>query len=419
MNQDPTIEDFEGNLMVGLVQCPENFPINLKPHHFERSVHRDIFTTMTRLKSQGKSWDLPILYAEGNSDEKRWLGAFNTLWYSHPHLISVYADRLRNSYRQRISADVMKEVETDLGFVEPFEFQSRLGRKLAEEETENQTVSMKQAGSQLCAHLEKANLEGGVSGITTGFSGLDKYFNGFQPSRLYILAARPSMGKSALMLNFAVNAAKADFTIYTHCLEESILSITTRALSRETGIDNESLQRGRIAKHEWIKVFDGVSQLSELRFFLNEQTNIGPEQLCNSVRAQNLKTPIDMVFIDHIQEIQKKRESWHHDISEAAGMFKALAKDLKIPVLVVSQLSRSVEQSTDKRPLLSHLKESGDIEAKADVVLLLFREVYYKPETADKSLAELSIAKNRDGRVGTFHLHWNPSEMKFGERLVG
>lgn len=412
------ISEIEGVIVATAAVHCEMLPFEIKPEHFNNPLYSELWSLMLRLKSKGDLWDLCLLYQATDSISCRaWLRDFVPDILASEALQKFYMKYLKDNYRKRLTEKVIREVDEEFGYHEPFEIQSRLSKKLAEDETENTTKSFREAALEVCRNLEIAKEEGGITGITTGMRNLDAYFNGFQPSRLYILAARPSMGKSALMLNFALNAAKASHSIYIHCLEESMDAFTKRALSHLTGIDNEAIQRGRFRDDQWSGIHDGVSKLSNLPVFINETANITAEQICNSVRAHHLRFPIEMVFVDHIQDLRRKSDNWHHDISEAAGLFKQLAKDLKIPVLIVSQLNRSVEQSANKKPALSHLKESGDIEAKADVIMLLFREAYYNPNV-DKSLAELLIGKNRDGRTGNFYLHWNAEQMKFGERLV-
>lgn len=410
-------EDLEGYLAFSVACFHDKFPEGVRSEYFENPLYQQVWKLFEKYRSQGKGWDIPILYSDGDEKIKRWLGDVTPEWELLPSLIPVYSEKLRDTYRNRLAVTVMREIEEDRGFVDPYEFQSRLNKKLVEDGADILTLTLKKASSESFSKFEKIKEEGGLAGITTGIKNLDRYFNGFQPSRLYILAARPSMGKSALMLNFALNAARDGRSIYVHCLEESMHSFTTRAYANVTGIDNELLQTGRFSKSQWPEIVKGLEKLSSLPMFINEKSGLTPEQICHSIRAQHSKFPLEMVCIDHLQEIRRKSDSWHHDISDAAGMFKDLAKDLKIPVLLVSQLNRAVEQSADKKPQLSHLKESGDIEQKADVIMLLFREAYYKKE-ANESFADLNIAKNRDGKTGTFYLHWNPATMRFRERLM-
>lgn len=390
------------------------FPTEVKPAYFSNKLFQQMWIELEKLHSKRQAWDISLLYLhfEQNKKAQEFIRDFVLDEFVPESLLESYILKLKEEYKKRIVISIMNEVEEEFGHYEPYEFQARLAKKLAENEDDKQAVSSKIAMLELCKNLEKAKEEGGLTGITTGISIIDSYFNGFQPSRLYILAARPSMGKSALMLNFALSAAKDGNSVYVHCLEESLNSFSTRMLSNNSGIDNDSLQRGKFQDSAWDKIHSSIHTLSQLPIRISDSASITAEKLCNSIRAQNLKSPIDIVFIDHIQDLQKKSDSWHHDISEACGLFKSLAKELRIPVVVISQLSRGVEAQSDKKPLLSHLKESGDLEAKADVIMLLYREAYYKPE-ADKTCAELFVAKNRDGKTGGFKLKWNSSILKF------
>lgn len=408
------IENIEKTIISTVLTHCHLFSIEIKPAFFSDKLFKEIWKELEILNSKREKWDLQTLYLhfETNKKAQEFIKNFGLDTFIPTSLLESYTKKLKNEYKKRIVEETMTEVEEEFGHYEPYQFQARLTKKLAENEDDLKIVTSKTAMLELSRNLEKAKEEGGLTGITTGISVIDSYFNGFQPSRLYILAARPSMGKSALMMNFATSAAKEGNHVYIHCLEESLNSFSTRVLSNSSGIDNDLLQRGKFKDSDWPKILNSINSISNLPISISDSSNITAEKLCNSIYAQNLKNPINMVFIDHIQDLKKTKESWHHDISEACGLFKSLAKELKIPVLVVSQLSRGVETQTDKKPMLSHLKESGDLEAKADVIMLLYREAYYKPE-ADKTCAELFVAKNRDGRTGGFKLKWNSNILNF------
>jgi replicative DNA helicase len=406
----------EVSYLWAIVNHCEQFDPSIKPESFSNPLLRSVYNKICLMFESGKkAWDFSTLYMElKRFEDKEWL---NTNMDSPilPSLIPAYADSLKKAYRTRMVEETMKEIVDATGGADPDAFHKRLGEKLIEVKEVEQTKDGGQIAKEIYSHLETAFEKGGLTGIPCGFRQLNDMFNGFQPSRLYVLAARPSMGKSALTLNFLLSAARNDSRAYMHCLEESLVSFSARMLSNLSLVDNEAIQRGRILPAEWQAITDATGKLSKLKIHINDKTGVTAKQICESVHKLNAKEKVDIVFVDHLQDIARSQDSWHHDISESCAQFKNLAKDLKIPVILVSQLNRGVEQRQDKRPQLSDLKESGDIEAKADVVMLLYRDEYYNPNTIDESVLEVKISKNRDGRLGLFRLAWDPAHMKYKE----
>lgn len=416
MQTQTRLTDMEHRLITALILAPEcrEDAGRVHGHHFANTTCRKMWELFEQFGAQGKPWDLPTLYVAGDVEVKNWICKFDIdTWFQPPSLIKQYADHVRQGYMERLAAEVMTEL-SHKGKIDPAEFQSTLQTRLSSEDPEQSMQTMKTASLDAYKQIEAASEHGGLLGVETGFSQLNEFFRGFQKEKLYILAARPSMGKSALMLNIAMNAASNGRVIYIQALEEGCRSIAMRAFARTARVSNESLQKGNISDQNWQKVTDALGEIGSLPIFIDQQSTLTAQEICRRIRIAHQKCKLDLVCIDHLQEVIGDSTSRHLEISEACSYFKSIAKELQIPVLLVSQLSRVVEHGADKRPMLSHLKESGDIEQKADVVMMLFRQHYYdKKAPADE--VELIIPKNRDGRTGSLRMYWEPKFMNFTE----
>lgn len=409
-------DQVEANYLWAVINRSSDFDEDIKPEFFENSLFRSIYQRLTQLRTQGlNEWDFSTLYLKFKREEDRsWLAA-NDNEPIVSSLVCSYKEAIIGRYKKRLVERLLNEILTASGEVDPYDFHKALGERLVTTKKRLHAKDGRQVAKELYSHIEQAKEQGGLTGINCGFRAFNELFNGFQPGRLYVLAARPSMGKSALALNFVLNAAKSGARAYIHCLEESLISFSSRMLSNLSLVDNEAIQRGRFNDQQWGPITEASGKLAQLKIHINDKANITAKQIIEEIKFTHSQTPVEFVVIDHIQDIARTQDSWHHDISESCGLFKALAKDLNIPVLIISQLNRGVEQRQDKRPILSDLKESGDIEAKADVVFLLYRDEYYNPHTIDKGIVEIKVSKNRDGRIGMLRLGWEPNFMKFKE----
>lgn len=248
----------------------------------------------------------------------------------------------------------------------------------------------------------------GVTGIPTVYKKLNQMTSGFQKSDLIVLAARPSMGKTAITLSLASHAAQCGLTVGFFSLEMSAEQITLRLLSGESGVAHQKIRNATISSDEWVQLTHVASEMAERKFFIDDT----PSQSIMEVRAKarRLKQEHDLQFlvIDYLQLIRgsQRFENRHQEVSEISRSLKALAKELDIPIIAISQLSRAVDARVDKRPMLSDLRESGAIEQDADLIMFLYRDVVYHPETENPSLAELIIGKQRNGPTGTVYMHF-------------
>ena len=268
------------------------------------------------------------------------------------------------------------------------------------------------------AELEKLyNQKGNVTGITTGFIDLDNKTAGLHNSDLIIIAARPAMGKSAFAINLATNAAiKANVPAVIFNLEMSKEQVGNRILCSEAMVDSNKIRTGQIEDEDWMKLATTLGELSEAPIYIDHTPGISIMEIRAKCRKLKLEKNIGLIVIDYLQLIQgtgKKNASREQEISEISRSLKILAKELDVPVIALSQLSRTAERRDDKRPMLSDLRESGAIEQDADIVIFLYRDDYYNEDTEKKNVAEVILAKHRGGSTGTVELAWMPSYTKF------
>ncbi|MEG0872355.1 MAG: replicative DNA helicase [Clostridia bacterium] len=264
--------------------------------------------------------------------------------------------------------------------------------------------------------------KGKVSGIESGFVDLDTKTSGLNPADLIIIAARPAMGKSAFMLNIANFVAMHQKTpVMVFSLEMSKEQMVNRILSSEAEVDNMKIRNADLTSEEWLKLGQASGRLSELPLYIDDTPGLSSAELRAKCRKAKLEKNIGLVVIDYLQlmESKTKSPSRQQEISEISRSLKILAKELSIPVIALSQLSRATESRVDHRPMLSDLRESGAIEQDADIVMFLHREDYYDAETENKNVAEVIIAKNRNGSTGTVELAWLGQYTKFANLYRG
>lgn len=262
-----------------------------------------------------------------------------------------------------------------------------------------------------------------VSGIESGFIDLDKKISGLNPSSLIILAARPAMGKSAFVLNIAEYVAMHDkVPVMIFSLEMSKEEIANRMLASESEVDSMKIKNGNdLTSEDWLKLGQASGRLSDIPLYIDDTPGLTSAELRAKCRKAKLEKNIGLVIIDYLQlmESKTKSPSRQQEISEISRSLKILAKELQIPVIALSQLSRATESRTDHKPMLSDLRESGAIEQDADIVMFIHREDYYNPETEKKNIAEIIIAKNRSGETGSVELAWLGQYTKFANLYRG
>ena len=256
-----------------------------------------------------------------------------------------------------------------------------------------------------------------ITGVPSGFAELDYKTAGFHGSDLVLIAARPAMGKSAFALNIATNAAvRANVPVVIFSLEMSKEQMVNRILCSEAMVDSNKVRTGKLEEDDWTKLAGSIGPLSDAEIYIDDTPGISVMEIRAKCRKLKLEKNIGMVVIDYLQLVQgsnKRNGSREQEISEISRSLKILAKELNVPVIALSQLSRAVEQRPDHRPMLSDLRESGAIEQDADIVMFLYRDDYYNKDSEKKDIAEVIIAKHRGGSLGTIELLWLGSYTKF------
>ncbi len=294
---------------------------------------------------------------------------------------------------------------------------------LVQKKTSDDFVSIRQVVSNAMKKIEVAARSGGaVTGVATGFIDLDYRTAGFQPSDLILIAARPSMGKTAFVLNIAEHIAFRDNRcVAIFSLEMSKEQLVNRLFSLESTVDAQKLRTGNLDDGEWSKLIDAANTIGRSNLIIDDTPGISIQELRSKCRKYKLEHDLQIVIIDYLQLMtgNGKSESRQNEISEISRSLKALARELSVPVVALSQLSRQVEQRPDHRPMLSDLRESGAIEQDADVVMFIYRDEYYNKDSADKGTAEIIVAKQRNGPVGTEKLVWVPQYTKFANMEKG
>ena len=279
-------------------------------------------------------------------------------------------------------------------------------------------VPIQQVVLNAVSNIEKASkLKGSVTGIPTGFVDLDYKTSGMHASDLVLIAARPSMGKTAFVLNIAQYMAfRKDVTVAIFSLEMSKEQLVNRMLSMESNVDSQKLRTGTLTDSDWDAVVEGVGIIGGSKLIIDDTPGISISELRSKCRKMKLEHGLGMVIIDYLQLMTgsgKSSDNRQQEISEISRSLKALAREMQAPVVALSQLSRACETRTDHRPMLSDLRESGAIEQDADVVMFLYRDDYYNKDSEMKDMAEVIIAKQRNGPIGTVNLVWMPQYTKF------
>ena len=265
-----------------------------------------------------------------------------------------------------------------------------------------------------------ARHKGTVTGLATGFYDLDYKTSGLQPSDLIIIAARPSMGKTAFVLNLAqYMCVRNHVPTAIFSLEMSKDQLVNRILSMESKVDSQSMRTGTLQPADWEKLIESAGVISTAPLIIDDTPGISITELRSKCRKYKLENDLGLVIIDYLQLMtggSKKQESRQQEISEISRSLKALAREINAPVIALSQLSRACETRPDHRPMLSDLRESGAIEQDADVVMFLYRDDYYNKDTDKKNISEVIIAKQRNGPIGTVELVWLPNYTKFANK---
>ncbi len=323
-------------------------------------------------------------------------------------LIKVSEETANNCYLDKENLDtILEKVEKEV-----FNISQTRG---AREFTDIKEIILRSIDSIEAAAKNK----GSVTGIATGFYDLDYKTAGLQPSDLILIAARPSMGKTAFALNIAEYVAlRLNITVAIFSLEMSQDQLAKRLLAMNSRVDSQKIRTGNLTAEEWQKLMESARIIGNSSLIIDDTSSITVSELRSKCRKLKLERNLGLVIIDYLQLMSgnKRAESRQQEISEISRSLKALAREINVPVIALSQLSRAVEQRPDKRPMLSDLRESGAIEQDADVVMFIYRDDYYHHNSQEPGVTEIIIGKQRNGPTGTIKLAWLAQYMKFANR---
>ena len=406
----------------------------LKSEDFYREDNKEIYAAMLELYSIGKSIDMITLKDQltlrGTLDKVGGISYIASLVDNVPavsnvenyikiveeksvirNLIKTAKEIIRNSYSGTEDVDALVEQAEKRIF------------DVVQERNSRGYASIREILINVFDEIEEISKSGqSISGLESGFIDLDAKTSGLNKSALLIVAARPAMGKSAFVLNIASYVARHQKTpVMIFNLEMSKEEVTKRILCAESEVDSTKVKNATLESEDWLKLGEASGRLSDMPIYIDDTPGLTSAELRAKCRKAKLEKNIGLVIIDYLQlmESKNKSSSRQQEVSEISRSLKILAKELNIPVIALSQLSRATESRTDHRPMLSDLRESGSIEQDADIVMFLHREDYYDANTEKKNVAEVIIAKNRSGSTGTVELAWIPEYTKFANLYRG
>jgi replicative DNA helicase len=426
--------DAEQAVLGGLMLSPEAWDRvadRLTEDDFYRKDHRLIFRAITELSNKSMPCDAVTLgewfESQGLSELVGGTAYVLQLANTTPSAanITAYCDIVREKSVLRQLIDAGTETVSD-GFApdgrsvqEILEAAEQRVFHIAEAGARGRQgfVSMRSAVKEAFQILhQRFETKGTVTGIPTGFTDLDEMTAGLQPSDLIIVAARPAMGKTAFSLNMAENAAmRTKKAVAVFSMEMSASQLAFRLISSVGRINQQHLRNGDIQEEEWPRVTSAITLLSEAKIFIDDTPALSPSELRARCRRLKREHDLGLIVIDYLQlmQVPGNRENRATEISEISRNLKALAKELHVPVIALSQLNRSLEQRADKRPVMADLRESGAIEQDADVIMFIYRDEYYNQDSPDKGLAEIIIGKQRSGPTGSVKLTFLGQYTKF------
>lgn len=401
----------------------------LTPEDFYRVSHQKIFACMLSLNEEGKAVDIVTvtdeLQAENQLENVGGISYLTELAGAVPTAANIeyYARIVAEKSLLRRLIKTATDIARD-GYEREDDVESLLAeaeRKILEISNRNRTGDFQNIRDVLVKTYDYIELlhsrKDEVTGIPTGFYELDRMTAGFQKNDLIIVAARPSVGKTAFALNIATNVAtKTDQNVAIFSLEMGAEQLVMRMLSSVGNINSQNLRTGNLTDEDWKKLTMAMGTLSNSGIFIDDTPGIRVADIRAKCRRLKQEHGLGMVIIDYLQLIQGNRrnvENRQQEVSEISRSLKELARELEVPVIALSQLSRSVEQRQDKRPMMSDIRESGSIEQDADIVAFLYRDDYYDQETENKNIIEIIIAKQRNGPTGTIQLAFAKEFNKF------
>ncbi|MDF2568785.1 MAG: dnaC [Sporomusa sp.] len=405
----------------------------IRPEDFYREAHRLIYNAMMELFNKNDAVDLVTVVEVLRRDEK--LEPAGGIAY-----VSALANSVPTAANVMYHARIVEEKALLRNLINTATHVAGMGYEANEtvavimDKAEKMIleVSQRKAGQEFASIKniifdvfdkvsELYSSKGGITGLSTGFKDLDKLTSGLQPSDLILIAARPSMGKTAFVLNIAQNIAiKEKSSVAFFSLEMSKEQLVQRMLCAEAPIDAQRLRIGELENNDWDKLVRAADRLAAAPIFIDDTAGITVMEMRSKARRLKIEHDLKLIIIDYLQLMQgsagsSRSENRQQEISEISRSLKALARELKVPVIALSQLSRGVESRQVKKPMLSDLRESGSLEQDADIVAFIYREDYYEPETERKNITDIIIAKHRNGPVDSVQLFFHKQFTKFSD----
>jgi replicative DNA helicase len=404
----------------------------LKPDDFYSEMHREIYSAVVELYRKSQPVDILTLSEELKKRKslemvggRAYIAMLSTFVPSAANageyakivaekailrkLIGTASDIIEKGYQEKMESQ------------EVLDFAERGIFEIAQSRQNKDYALIKDILWENIARIdEMSKLEGNITGLTTGFLDLDAKTSGLQKSDLIMLAARPSMGKTAFALNIAQHAAiKSKAKVLIFSLEMSREQLGQRMLSMESRIEMQKLKTGNLERRDWDQIHIALDTLSKTSIYIDDTPGVTAMEIKNKCRRLKAEKGLDLIVVDYLQlmSYEGRAESRQQEITALSRFLKQLAREMECPVVVLSQLSRAPEQRTDHRPILSDLRESGSIEQDADLVMFLYRDEYYNPETTDKpNICEVNIAKQRSGPTGSIELTWLGKYTRFVDK---
>ena len=416
-----------GALMLDVQRASSVFEI-LQPEDFYRESHKILFLTIRDIYERGDPVDLVTVAEELNrSGRLESVGGIAVI----SELASVVPSAVNAEHYAKIVAEksLLRQLIKMAGYIEEKGYEAgedaavlleeaeRLILEISQKKVKDGFVSIKTVLLKTFDKIEYLySNKGNLTGVPTHFKELDRITSGLQPSDLIIIAARPSMGKTAFVLNIAQNAAvKSNVPVAFFSLEMSKEQLVQRMLCSEAMVDQQRVRTGELLDSDWPKLAQAVGPLAEAPIYIDDTVGISLAELRSKARRLKMERGLGLIIIDYLQlmTLGKRAESRQQEVAQISRGLKGVARELAVPVVALSQLNRGVEQRQDKRPIMSDLFESGAIEADADVISFIYRDEYYHPDSDKKGIAEIIIAKHRNGPVGTVELGYLKEFTKF------
>ena len=403
----------------------------IKPEDFYKEAHKIIYECMMKLNNKNEPIDLITLTEElkkqGYLEDIGGISYITSLSTIVPTTSNVkyYADIVKEKSVLRKLIRVSNDI-LNLGYDSSIKVEDILEKAekqifdISQEKSSEDFQTINSVLMDTYDMIEKLYTnKQDITGITTGFEDLNKKTNGLQRTDLILVAARPAMGKTAFSLNLVQNAAlKGNASVAVFSLEMSKEQLVQRMLSAQSHVELKKIKTGNLDENDWPRIIDAMSVLSNANIYIDDTPGIKIGELRSKCRKLKIEKGLDLILIDYLQLMEGDggNESRQQEISKISRSLKIIAKELNCPVVALSQLSRAPEQRSDHRPMLADLRESGAIEQDADIVMFLYRDEYYHPDSERKNIGEIIIAKNRHGETGSVELVWLGEIQKFANK---